>query len=153
MSIRIDFTEKIVKIRLFLSINVPISKFRSNIEWPNLQMVCFIMWSTLVTTKSLQNYLFLLLHFIINTELVQLTFLGRFFAPTLFYFSRKDRSTYQKNYFTTAFLTKFLTNSWNKIFVGLLPSAQQIYETLRGEKSPRLGGWRLNGRIQHLYSS
>ena len=44
--------------------------------------------------------------------------LGAERLPTVFNFSSKNGSTNQYETFTIAFLTKFLTNSMNKIFVG-----------------------------------
>ena len=44
--------------------------------------------------------------------------LGAVRLPTVFNFSSKNGSTNQYETFTIAFLTKFLTNSTNKIFIG-----------------------------------
>ena len=69
--------------------------------------------------------------------------LGVAWPPTVFYFSSKNRLTYRNEAFTIAFLTKFLTNSWNGIFIGQFFFDWRGIETLRGSGYPRLAGWRL----------
>ena len=69
--------------------------------------------------------------------------LGVAWPPTVFYFSSKNRLTYRNEAFTIAFLTKFLTNSWNGIFIGEFFFDWRGIETLRGSGYPRLAGWRL----------
>ena len=69
--------------------------------------------------------------------------LGVAWPPTVFYFSSKSRSTYRNEAFTIAFLTKFLTNSWNELFIGPFFFEWRWFETLRGPGHPRLAGWRL----------
>ena len=69
--------------------------------------------------------------------------LGVAWPPTVFYFSSKNRLTYRNEAFTIAFLTKFLTNSWNKLFIGSFFFDWRWFETLRGPGHPRLAGWRL----------
>ena len=44
--------------------------------------------------------------------------LGAAWPPTVFYFSSKNGSADQNETFSIAFLTKFLTNSWNEKFIG-----------------------------------
>ena len=70
--------------------------------------------------------------------------LGVAWPPTVFYFSCKNRSTYQNEAFAIAFLKKFLTNSWNEIFIGQFFFDWRGIETLRGSGYPRLAGWRLS---------
>ena len=70
--------------------------------------------------------------------------LGAAWPPTVFYFSSKNGSADQNETFSIAFLTKFLTNSWNEKFIGPFFFDLWMFKTLRGPHGPRLGGWRLS---------
>ena len=76
---------------------------------------------------------------------IHLGVLGAARPPTVFYFSSKNGSSNQNETFSIVFLTKFLTNSWNEIFIGSFFFDLWMFKTLRGPHGPRLGGWRLIG--------
>ena len=73
-----------------------------------------LMSNTFEKIFNLNNYLF----WAFTISLVNAGVLGAVRPLMVFHFSSKNDSINQNETFTIAFLTKFLTNSWNKIFIG-----------------------------------